>query len=128
MIPGPIEFFDIIEGASIRLGWPRSPNQAAIERCRAEALRLDNDSGDPTVEAAALFFALCIDERRTWPVTHILPFVVVISHLFDHRLALHTDEPAELAWLRHAIAEGSTDWPNVRAWFIDHVRARLSAR
>ncbi|HLM71261.1 MAG TPA: hypothetical protein VK459_01160 [Polyangiaceae bacterium] len=117
MIPGRVEFFDMIDGASVRFGWPVAPSAAAMEQCRVEAICLDDFSGDPVVEAAALFFALAFDERRTRPATGLLPFVVALHHLHDHRTPLRLEDPSELAWLRHAIAEGSADWPEVRAWF-----------
>jgi hypothetical protein len=65
-----------------------------------------------------MFFALSIDERRTWPVPHAMAISIVIELLWEHRLELRTSDSAELGWMRHAIAEGSADWPTVRAWFI----------
>jgi len=76
------------------------------------------------VEAASIFFALAHDERRIWPVQRLLPFVMTLHYLFERRLKLRFEDPAEFAWLRHSIAEGSADWPEVRAWFIERAGPR----
>jgi hypothetical protein len=100
------------------------PLNGRLLRCRQQALGLNDDSGSPAVEAAAIFFALAHDERRIWPVHRLLPFVMTLHYLFERRLKLRFEDPAEFAWLRHAIAEGSADWPEVRAWFIEHTKPR----
>lgn len=114
----------MIDGAGARFGWSATPSAAAMEQCRTEAILLDDFSGNPAIEAAALFFVLAFDERRTRPATGLLPFVIALHHLHDYRTLLRLENPAELAWLRHAIAEGSADWPEVRAWFLARTELR----
>jgi hypothetical protein len=124
LLPGSQEFLDSVSEIADRLGWPIVPSDQRLLRCRLHALELNDDSGSPAVEVASIFFALAHDERRIWPVQRLLPFALTLHYLFERRLMLHFDDPAELAWLRHAIAEGSADWPEVRAWFINHTRPR----
>ena len=100
------------------------PTERGLLLCRLHALTLNDDSGSPIVEAAAIFFALAYDERRIWPVRRLLPFVVTLHYLFERRLMLLFEDPSALSRLRDAIAEGSVDWPDVRAWFLEHARPR----
>lgn len=122
MIWGPQEFIDVVHELARRRGWPGRPSNRALLACRLDALIRNDDSGSRVVEVAALFFALSRDERRIWPVPHALPVMVVFQYLWEHRLELRTDDSSALGWLRHAIAEGSADWPTVREWFIERCR------
>lgn len=122
MIWGAQEFLDAITATVERRGWRGRPSKRALLACRAQALALNDDSGQRAVEIAAVFFALSHDERRTWLVPHGLPLAILIQLLWENRLELHTYERHELGWLRHAIAEGSADWLSVRAWFIEHCK------
>jgi hypothetical protein len=124
MIWGPQEFLDVVHTIAVRRGWRACPRDAAILDGRKEALALNDDSGSRVVEAAALFFALSRDEHRLRPVPHALPIWIVLRHLWEHRLELRTANSAELGWMRHSIAEGSADWPAVRAWFIERCVSR----
>jgi hypothetical protein len=126
LIPGPQEFLAGVAEIAYRFGLSSLPSARALLRCREEALALNDDSGNPAVEAAALFFVFTWDERRlgssAW---RILPIAVVLHYLFDRHLMLRSaDDLAELGWLRHAVAEGSADWPAVQAWFLERTRAR----
>jgi hypothetical protein len=122
VIWGAQEFLDAVHSAAFRRGWWRCPPDRLLLACRDHALALNDDSGDRVVEVAAVFFALSHDERRTKPVSQALPIVMLIELLWERRLELRTQDSAELGWMRHAIAEGSADWPAVRAWFVERCR------
>lgn len=128
MLPGPQEFLDFVDLIGLRFGWIVFPTRRTLLRCRDEARALDDNSGSPAVEAAAIFFVLAWDERRlgasAW---HILPVAAALRYLYERRLMLRSiDDLGELGWLRHSVAESSADWPAVRAWFLERTRPRPS--
>jgi hypothetical protein len=124
VIWGAQEFLNVVHTTAMRRGWWKRPSDRSLLACRAQAIALNEDSGNRVVEIAAIFFALSLDERRTWPVPHALPIAILIDLLWEHRMELRTEDSAELGWMRHTIAEGSVDWPTVRAWFIERCRRR----
>jgi hypothetical protein len=125
VIPGPQELLDSVDRIGVRFGWSIFPTRKIVLRCRAEALSLNDDSGDPATEGAALFFSFAFDERRLGPHARgLLPLALTLHHLHDHRRYFRPADVALLGWLRHEVAEGSADWPYVRAWFIERVVVR----
>ena len=125
MIPGAQELLDSVDRIGVRFGWAIFPSRKTVLRCRAEALHLNDESGDPAVEAAALFFTFAFDEHRLGPHARgLLPLAITLHHLHDHRLYLRPPDVALIGWLRHEVAEGSADWPYVRAWFVERTVSR----
>jgi hypothetical protein len=105
------------------------PRAGAVLLARAEALALNDDSGSPAIEVAAVFFAFARDERRLGPdAARTLPIAICIHLLFDNHATLEpVPKLGELTDLHDRVAEGSADWPSVRAWFIKRV-APLKSR
>lgn len=128
MLPGPQQFLDFVDLIGVRFGWRVFPTRRTLLRCLDEARALNDDSGNPIVEAAAVFFVLAWDERRLGPSAwHILSIAAALRYLYERRLMLRsTEDLGELGWLRHSVAEGSADWLAVRAWFLERTRPRPS--
>jgi hypothetical protein len=87
---------------------------------------MNDGSGDPVIEAAAIFHVLSVDEGRLGRQGRLtLPVVVAMQYLFEHRLMVR--DAAELRRLQDEIA-GGLGWEETRAWFLERVVPRPRSR
>lgn len=124
MLLRPQEFLDVISALCKRFDIRRTPAVRSLRRCYIDLLRYNDGSGDPVIEAAALFFALSVDEARLGnDARRVLPVVAAMASLFEQRLMVPPHHLPELRRLQDDIAAG-LGWPSTRTWFVDHVVSR----
>jgi hypothetical protein len=100
--------------------WHSPPSDSSVRACRQAALQLNDESGDPRVEAAALFFAFSqsaslLGDGKSFGVR------LARLHAADRGLRW-TATSSDVHDLYDKVVESSVDWDEVRTWFCDHLK------
>jgi hypothetical protein len=106
-----------------REDWEHSPSDAIIRKCRSEAIERARPYGTHIAEAAALLFALSIDEGRMGSARGQLPVRATMALMRDHGLLLKREDWPLLLDVQDDIAAGMP-WEEVLKWFEDRLVRR----
>lgn len=123
MLPGNQELIDFCDTIAEHRGWDLVPTRRSLAACRAEASALDDGSGSPASEVAALLVAFALDERRLGAQARaVLPIMIAVRHMLDLGFNLAPEQYGELLDLQDRIAEqGVETFGAVRAWFAERL-------
>lgn len=123
MLPGNQELIDFCDAIAEHRGWDLVPTRRSLAACRAEASALDDGSGSPASEVAALLVAFALDERRLGAQARaVLPIMIAVRHMLDLGFNLAPEQYGELLDLQDRIAEqGVETFGAVRAWFAERL-------
>lgn len=118
MLPSVEEILHLCGAIAVRARWRSKIPRRVIERCLDDARELDDRSGRPARELAALFHAFARDEGRLGSqAASSLPLYIVRDHMRMRGVTLPPGESGALLDVQNAIAEGTASFEDVVRWF-----------